>query len=102
MLSGTRILISYHLEAVEKLPFLTDFFVKSPKLSIHANDAVTSHGIALNCDMDLKWFDHIVPCGLENIEMTSLSKELKRSVTVAEAETLFLDAFQANLNCDLM
>lgn len=33
-------------------------------IGIHAKRYVTSHGIALNCNVDLKWYDHIVPCGL--------------------------------------
>ena len=36
---------------------------------------VTWHGLALNCSNDLKWFDHIIPCGLHGKSVTSLSKE---------------------------
>ena len=40
------------------------------------------HGFALNCDCDLSWFDRIVPCGIKDAEVTSLSQELARDVTV--------------------
>ena len=40
--------------------------------------------IALNCDNDLAWFDRIVPCGIRDAEVTTLSQEAGRSITVAE------------------
>ncbi|XP_061485107.1 putative lipoyltransferase 2, mitochondrial isoform X2 [Rhineura floridana] len=63
-------------------------------IGIHCGRHVTSHGLALNCCTDLTWFDHIVPCGLEGKEVTSLSKELQRHVSVEEATEPFLAAFQ--------
>jgi lipoyl(octanoyl) transferase len=45
---------------------------------------VTMHGLALNCDCDLSWFDRIVPCGIRDAGVTTLSAEAGRSVTVAE------------------
>ncbi|WP_196788554.1 lipoyl(octanoyl) transferase LipB [Motilibacter rhizosphaerae] len=45
---------------------------------------VTMHGFALNCDCDLSWYDRIVPCGIDDADVTSLSAELGRDVTVAE------------------
>ncbi|MFM8239568.1 MAG: lipoyl protein ligase domain-containing protein, partial [Actinomycetota bacterium] len=39
---------------------------------------------ALNCDCDLAAFDRIVPCGIRDAGVTSLSSELGRDVTVAE------------------
>src|SRR5262249_40391112 len=44
---------------------------------------VTMHGFALNCDCDLGWFDRIVPCGIRDAGVTSLSAETGRTVTVA-------------------
>ena len=46
---------------------------------------MTLHGFALNCNPDLAWFDRIVPCGIADAGVTSLSKELGRDVTVADA-----------------
>ena len=45
---------------------------------------VTIHGFALNCNPDLTWFDRIVPCGIRDAAVTSLSAELGRDVPVAE------------------
>ena len=45
---------------------------------------VTMHGLALNCDCDLSWYDRIVPCGIRDAGTTTLSAETGRQVTVAE------------------
>ena len=41
------------------------------------------HGFALNCDVDLSWYDRFVPCGDPDAGVTRLSAELGRDVTVA-------------------
>jgi lipoyl(octanoyl) transferase len=46
---------------------------------------VTMHGLALNCDCDLSWYDRIVPCGIRDAGVTTLSAEAGRSITVADA-----------------
>ncbi|GGM37102.1 octanoyltransferase [Promicromonospora citrea] len=53
---------------------------------------VTMHGLALNCDADLTAFDHIVPCGIDDADVTSLSAELGRQVTVEEVRPLLVEA----------
>ncbi|ASU83293.1 lipoate-protein ligase B [Nocardiopsis gilva YIM 90087] len=45
---------------------------------------VGMHGFALNCDNDLSWFDRIVPCGISDAGVTSISRELGRDVRVAD------------------
>jgi lipoyl(octanoyl) transferase len=45
---------------------------------------VTMHGFALNCDCDLSLYDRIVPCGIRDAGVTTLSAEVGRSITVAE------------------
>jgi lipoyl(octanoyl) transferase len=45
---------------------------------------VTMHGFALNCDCDLSWYDRIVPCGIRDAGVTTLSAEAGRPITVAE------------------
>ena len=47
---------------------------------------VTLHGMALNCDTDLSWFDGIVACGLPDHGVTSLTRVLDREVPVEEVE----------------
>lgn len=62
---------------------------------------VTTHGLALNCNTDLSWFERIVPCGLEGKDVTSLSRELGRLVTVEEVVPTFLEAFKEVFECQL-
>ena len=47
---------------------------------------VTMHGFALNCDCDLSWYDRIVPCGIRDAGVTTLSAEAGRRITVAEVK----------------
>ena len=53
-------------------------------IGIRVSRDVTMHGFALNCDCDLSWAQVIVPCGIADAGVTSLSQELGRDVTVAE------------------
>jgi lipoyl(octanoyl) transferase len=57
---------------------------KIAAIGIRVASRVTLHGFALNCDPDLTWFDRIVPCGIADAGVTSLSAELGRDVPVAE------------------
>jgi lipoyl(octanoyl) transferase len=57
---------------------------KIAALGIRVARAVTMHGFALNCDCDLSWYDRIVPCGISDATVTSLSAEAGRRVTVAD------------------
>lgn len=68
-------------------------------IGIHASRYVTTHGLALNCNIDLEWFKHIVPCGLEGKEVTSLSKELDKNVTIEDTTPALLTSFQDILQC---
>jgi lipoyl(octanoyl) transferase len=58
---------------------------KVAAIGIRVSQGATMHGFALNCDCDLSWFDRIVPCGLTDATVTSLSHETGRDITVAEA-----------------
>ncbi|MBD2758610.1 lipoyl(octanoyl) transferase LipB [Yimella sp. cx-573] len=53
-------------------------------IGIRVSRDVTMHGFALNCDCDLSWATAIVPCGIPDAGVTTLSQELGRTVTVAE------------------
>ena len=45
---------------------------------------VTMHGIAINCDCDLSWYGRVVPCGISDAGVTSLTAEAGRDISVAE------------------
>jgi lipoyl(octanoyl) transferase len=57
---------------------------KVAAIGVRVAQGVTMHGFALNCDPDLSWFSRIVPCGIPDADVTSLSAELGRDATVAE------------------
>jgi lipoyl(octanoyl) transferase len=57
---------------------------KIAAIGIRVSQGVTMHGFALNCDVDLSWYDRFVPCGITDAGVTSLSAELGRDVPVTE------------------
>lgn len=57
---------------------------KLAAIGIRVAKGVTMHGFALNVNPDNTWFDRIVPCGIRDAGVASLSNELGREVTVAE------------------
>jgi lipoyl(octanoyl) transferase len=58
---------------------------KVAAIGIRVARGVTMHGFALNCDPDLTAYDRIVPCGIADATVTSLSRELGRAVRVQDA-----------------
>jgi lipoyl(octanoyl) transferase len=52
---------------------------KIGSIGVHVQRGVTTHGWAINIDNDLQPFEWIVPCGIDNVRMTSLSKETQRT-----------------------
>jgi lipoyl(octanoyl) transferase len=70
---------------------------KVAAIGIRVARGVTMHGFALNCDCDLAWFDRIVPCGLRDASVTSLSRETGRQIAVIDT----LDAVERHLAAGL-
>ena len=57
---------------------------KIASIGVHARDWVTWHGFALNVSTELSYFELIVPCGIPEVTMTSLQRELGREVSLGE------------------
>lgn len=57
---------------------------KIAAIGVRVAQGVTMHGFALNCNNDLSWFDRIVPCGIRDAGVTTMSKELGRDISVLE------------------
>jgi lipoyl(octanoyl) transferase len=74
---------------------------KIAAIGIRVQRGVTMHGFEINCDANLSAFDRIVPCGIRDAGVTSLSQELARTVTVAEvlplARDTVIDALEGTL-----
>ena len=57
---------------------------KIAAIGIRVASGVSMHGFALNIDPDLSAYDSIIPCGIDDASVTSLSKELGRSISTDE------------------
>jgi lipoyl(octanoyl) transferase len=91
----------------------TDLEVESKiaAIGVHISRGVTSHGIALNVNTDLSYFNLIIPCGIESKPVTSIEKQLGRQVAmddiahsvsrhfgqVFESQVLWLESLEALL-----
>ena len=81
-------------------PGLTGVWVEDRKIAsigVGVRHWITMHGFALNVSGDLSPFDHIVPCGISNVRMTSIEIESGQKFSVEEIATrtkeIFLDRF---------
>jgi lipoyl(octanoyl) transferase len=62
---------------------------------------VSLHGFALNCTTDVSWYDAIVPCGLANEGVASLSQLAGRDITVADMTLPVLRHFERLFGLEL-
>jgi lipoyl(octanoyl) transferase len=84
-------LAHYEISAVRR-EGLTGVWVEKRKIAsigVGVRHWITMHGVALNVGGDLSPFRHIVPCGLTNVEMTSIEHETGHSISVVDVAAVF-------------
>jgi lipoyl(octanoyl) transferase len=62
---------------------------------------VTMHGLALNVNTNLSYFNNIVPCGISDKQVTSMAKEIGSEVNLEEVKQLFIGYFEQIFECSL-
>ena len=80
----------------------TPFARKICAMGVKASRWVTMHGFALNVNTDLTYFDYIIPCGIQGKAVTSLERELKRSVPLNEVKTKILTHFSTLFDAEIV
>ncbi len=70
---------------------------KIAAIGIRVSKAITYHGMAINIQNDLSIFDHIVPCGLQDIEVTSVLKETGEKVPMSRAKEILSQILEKEL-----
>jgi len=66
---------------------------KIGSIGLHVSRGVTTHGLAINVNNDLQPFEWVVPCGLEGVSMTSLSRELGAEQDFAAFAATLVDTY---------
>ena len=59
---------------------------KLAAIGVRVKRGVTTHGLALNVNTDLRWFDETIPCGIRGKGVTSLAREIGAAVPMEEVE----------------
>ena len=90
-----NILIDYNLEP-QILKEETGVWVQNKKIAsigIHVTRGVTMHGLAINVNTDLSYFDNIISCGIQGVKMTSLDKELGKKIRMNDIKKSLITHF---------
>ncbi len=81
----------------EPVPDLTGVWVDGRKIAAIgvrvSSGWITSHGFALNVSNDLSYFETIVPCGIQDVSVTSVSQEVGRPIGVPDLLGIVSEAF---------
>ena len=66
---------------------------KIASIGIHVSRGVTMHGLAINVNTDLSYFDNIISCGIEGVKMTSMDKELGKKIRMNDIKKSLITHF---------
>jgi lipoate-protein ligase B len=94
-LSAIRTLKEHGLEGARQPPF-TGIWIDNRKIAaigIAVRRCITFHGLALNVNTDLTYFNRIIPCGLTWADTTSMARELGTEQSIERARDRFLNHF---------
>jgi lipoyl(octanoyl) transferase len=94
-LSAIRTLEDFGLAAIRRPPF-TGIWIGDRKIAaigVAVRRCVTFHGLALNVNTDLTYFNRIIPCGLTWADTTSMAKELGAEQSLSDVRERFLHHF---------
>lgn len=69
---------------------------KLAAIGVRVRRGVTTHGLALNVNTDLRWFDEMIPCGIPDKQVTSLANETGRSVPMDAVEDVLAERLAAH------
>ena len=91
----SNILIDYGLEP--QIPIKdTGVWIGDQKIAsigIHVTRGVTLHGLAINVNTDLSYFDNIISCGVKGVKMTSMDKELGKKIRMNDIKKSLITHF---------
>jgi lipoyl(octanoyl) transferase len=70
-------------------------------MGVRTSRWITMHGIALNINTDMGYFDHIVPCGIDDKAVASMATEIGETVPMSEVKLRFQQAFSQVFGAEL-
>ena len=71
---------------------------KIASIGIHVSRGITMHGLAVNINTDLSYFDNIISCGIEGVKMTTIDKELGKKIAMNDIKKQLISNFNKIFN----
>ena len=90
-----HVLYDYGINASIK-PGLTGVWIEDRKIAsigIRVSRWITTHGFALNVNTDMNYFSNIISCGIDNVYMTSMEKELGKKISMNDIKQSTINHF---------